>query len=90
MVHGVRVEAGDVHRDKINVFSQLGLLDFALRATGFWCVVCVIKCYFESEKRFYSLIFLHSNLLRLLSALLSVLFLFPPSLISKGSDKTTG
>ena len=59
-------------------------------------VICSsVSCEFDSlicwlrdlrffRKRFFSLIFLLSILLRLLTALLSVLFLFPSSLISKG------
>ena len=47
-------------------------------------LICWLRDLMLFRKRFFSLIFLLSVLLRLLTALLSVLFLFPSSLISKG------
>ena len=46
-------------------------------------LICWLRYLMLFRKPFLSLIFLRSILLRLLSALLSVLFLFPSSLISK-------
>ena len=40
-------------------------------------LICWLRDLMLFRKRFFSLIFLRSNLLRLLTALLSVLFLFP-------------